>query len=142
MPTVEGLTPGTIWTTMYGLIAIGLLFLIGYRVYDAIHTIMERKRQHKEAEEPDFAEKVSQKVIDKLEPRFTEIEKNLDKDKRRLESHETLLTSMTSGQQEIHEGLTAICKFMLVISNYGNIGNNEKVKDASAELQKYLAEKL
>ena len=74
MPTVEGLTPGTIWTTMYGLIAIGLLFLIGYRVYDAIHTIVERKKQHKEAEEPDFAEKVSQKGIFKLQSSCAESE--------------------------------------------------------------------
>lgn len=142
MPTVEGLTPSIIWTTLYGLIAFGLLFLIGYRVYDALHTIKERQKQRMEAEKPDFAEQVSQKVIDKLEPRFAEIEKNLDKDKHRLESHESLLTDMKNGQKEVHDGLTAICKFMLVISTFGNIGSNEKVKEASAELQNYLAEKL
>jgi hypothetical protein len=31
---------------------------------------------------------------------------------------------------------------MLVISTYGNIGTDERVKEASAELQKFLAEKL
>lgn len=142
MPTVEGLTPGIIWTTLYGLIASGLLFLIGYRVYDALHTISERRRQRNEAQKPNFAEQVSQKVIDKLEPRFSEIEKNLDRDKKRLENHELLLNSMKEGQKDVHDGLTAICKFMLVISTYGDIGNNDKVKEANADLQKYLAEKL
>lgn len=142
MPTVEALNPGTLWTTMYGIFAIGLLFLIGYRVYDAIHTIMDRRRTRLESEKPDFAEQVSQKVIDKLEPRFAEIEKNLDKDKKRLESHELLLDQMKAGHDEIHNGLSAICKFMLVLSTYGNFGENEKVREAATELQKFLAEKL
>lgn len=142
MPTVEGFTPSVFWTTLYGIFAAGLLFLIGFRVYDAIHTIHKRKQENKAAEQPDFAEKVSQKVIDKLEPRFAEIEKNLDKDKRRLESHEMLIESVKNGQDEVHNGLRAICKFMLVISNYGNLGNDEKIKEAHADLQKFLAEKL
>lgn len=142
MPTVEGFTPSVFWTTIYGLLSFAVLFMIIYNVYNAVHTIRMRRKERREAEEPDFAEKVSQKVIDKLEPRFSEIEKNLDKDKMRLESHESLLDSMNNSQKEIHDGLSAIAKFMLVISNYGNIGENEKVKEASLELQKYLTEKL
>lgn len=142
MPTVEGLTPQVTWTTLYGIVALGLLFLIGYRVYDAIHTIVIRRRQRRQAHEPDFADKVSQKVIDKLEPRFKKIEENLDKDKTRLDNHETTLNAIHVSNIEIHDGLTAICKFMLTISTYGNIGDNDKVKEASAELQKFLAERL
>lgn len=142
MPTVEGFSPEVAWTTLYGLVALGLLFLIGYRVYDAIHTISERRRNRKEAHKPDFAEKVSQKVIDKLEPRFKKIEENLDEDKRRLDNHESVFSNFNKSHSEIHDGLAAICKFMLTISTYGNIGDNDKVKEASADLQKFLAEKL
>lgn len=142
MPTVENLTPTILWTTIYGLLALGLLFLIGYKVYDALRTIIVRHRQRREAHEPDFAEKVSQKVIDKLEPRFEKIEENLANDKTRLENHERSLATINMGHKEIHDGLSAICKFMLIISTYGNIGDNEKVKEASAELQRFLAEKL
>jgi hypothetical protein len=85
---------------------------------------------------------VSQKVIDKLEPRFEKIEENLANDKTRLENHERSLATINMGHKEIHDGLSAICKFMLIISTYGNIGDNEKVKEASAELQKFLAERL
>ena len=70
MPTVPEFTPGMLWTTIYGLLALCLLFMIGYKVYDAIHTINERRREKREASKPDFAEAVSQKVIEKLEPRF------------------------------------------------------------------------
>lgn len=142
MPTVEGLTPMILWYMFYGLVACGLLFLIGYRVYDAIHTLAERRRQKREAEKPDFAEKVSKKVIKELGPRLEEIETNLAKDKKRLETHESLISGMKDGQKEIHDGLTAIAKFMLVISNYGNLGDNEKIKEASVDLQNFLAEKL
>lgn len=142
MPTVEGFTPQIAWYTLYGLFAIALLFLIGFRVYDAIHTMAERRRQRKESEKPDFAEQVSKKVVKELEPRLKEIESNLAKDKKRLETHEQLITGMQSGNKEIHDGLSAIAKFMLVISNYGNLGESAQVKEASVELQKFLAEKL
>lgn len=142
MPTVEGFTPNVAWTTLYGIVALGLLFLIGYRIYDAIHTILERKREREETEKPDFAEEVSRKVIEKLEPRFAKIEENLDKDKNRLDNHESVLSGMKNTQQEIRDGLTAICKFMLIIGTYGDFGDNEKVRDANADLQKYLAERL
>lgn len=142
MPTVENFTPGLLWSTIYGLIALCILFMIAFRVYDAIHVILQRRREKREAEKPDFAEAVSQKVIEKLEPRFQEIETNLSKDKKRLENHEALIANIKDGQKEIHDGLRAICSFMLTISTYGNIGDNDQVKHASAELQKFLAEKL
>lgn len=142
MPTVEGFTPEIAWTTLYGLFALCLLFLIGFRVYDAFHTIIERRRQRKESEKPDFAKKVSKQVITEIGPRLDDIEENLRKDKARLEAHERLIENIERGQSDVHDGLTAIAKFMLVISTYGNIGNNEKVKEASADLQKFLAERL
>jgi hypothetical protein len=116
--------------------------MVVYKVYDAIHTILDRRKNKKEAEKPSFAEEVSQKVIDKLEPRFHEIEANLAKDKTRLDNHEVLLSSMQDEHKEIHDGLTAICKFMLVIGTYGQFGDSDEIRTASAELQKFLAEKL
>lgn len=142
MPTVEGFTPQIAWETIYGFFALCLLFLIVFRVYDAIRTLAERRKQRRESEKPDFAEKVSKKVIAELDPRLADIEENLRKDKARLEAHERLIENMERGQNDVHDGLTAIAKFMLVISTYGNIGTNEKVKEASADLQKFLAEKL
>ena len=142
MPSVEGLTPQIMWFTLYGFFAVCLLFLIGYRVYDAIHTLVERRRQKKAAERPDFAEKVSKQVIKELGPRLEQIESNLEKDKKRLETHEQLITGMQTGQKDIHDGLSAIAEFMLVVTNYGNLGDSEEIKKASVDLQKFLAKKL
>lgn len=142
MPTVEGFTPQIAWEAIYGFFALCLLFLIVFRVYDAIRTILERRKQKRESEKPDFAKKVSKEVITEIGPRLDDIEENLRKDKARLETHERMIQSMQSGQHEVHDGLQAIAKFMLVISTYGNLGDNNKIKEASADLQKFLAEKL
>lgn len=146
MPTVEGFTPSVLWTTIYGLLALCILFMVVYKVYDAIHTIMERRRQRKAANAPGFAEQVSQMTIDKmmerLEPRLQEIEQNLANDKRRLDNHELILSSATERYEELHRGMVAMCKFMLVISTYSNLGNNEKIKEAVHELSTYLAEQM
>ena len=143
MPTVENLTPTVLWTTIYGLIGICLLFMIMYRVYDAIQTILERRKKRREAEKPDFAEEVSRKVIEKLEPRFKEIEKNLDKDKNRLDNHETVIAGLQENQKETQEGLVAICKYLMAMTQYGNVGGNSKeMKDATAEMTQFLATKI
>lgn len=143
MPTVEGLTPNVLWTTLYGIIGICLLFMVVYKVYDAIHTIMERRRKQKESEKPDFAEAVSQKVIDKLEPRFEEIEHNLAEDKRRLDSHESLIKGVQDSHKEVHDGLVAICEYMMAMAQYGNIGGDSaEMKKATAKMTQYLTNKI
>ena len=142
MPTVEGFTPQVLWTMIYGLLCLCILFMIVYKVYEAICHLVEKHRNKKEAQKPNFAEEVSQKVIEKLEPRFKRIEENLGKDKNRLEGHDAVLSRMIDENNEIHNGLTAICKFMLVVGIYGKFGDSKEIQDANTELQKFLAEKL
>ena len=143
MPTVEGFTPNVLWTTMYGMLALCLLFMIVYKVYDAIRTIMERRKHARESEKPDFAEEVSRKVIEKLEFRFANIEKNLATDKVRLDNHEHLITDVQTAQKETREGLVAICKYLVAMSQYGSLGSDSKeMKDATAEMMQYLATKI
>ena len=143
MPTVEGLTPSILWTMLYGIIALCLLFMIVYKVYDAIQNIIDRKRRQRESERPSFADEVSQKVIDKLEPRFKEIEKNLAKDKSRLDNHEMIISGIQQTQTETKEGLVEICKYLMAMTQYGNVGGNSKeMKEATAEMTRYLATRI
>lgn len=143
MPTVEEFTPQVLWTTIYGLLALCLLFMVVYKVYDAICTIMERRKNKREAAKPDFAEAVSRKVIEKLEPRFKEIEKNLARDKERLDRHETFLSGVESSQRDTREGLAAICRYLLAIAQFGNISTDSKeMREATAEMNYYLVSNL
>lgn len=144
MPTIENFTPDVFWTMLYGLFALCLLFMIVYRVYDAVRTILERRKRRYEAEKPDFAEEVSRKVIEKLEPRFNKIEENLAKDKGRLDNHEIFISSIQSSQQDTAEGLIAICKYLMAIAQFGHIAGSEskEIKEATAEMTQYLATKI
>lgn len=143
MPTVENFTPTVFWTTIYGILALCVLFMIVYKVYEAIITIVERRKQRRASERPDFAEAVSQRVIEKLEPRFAEIERNLAKDKSRLDSHEMFISSMQQSQQDTRDGLVAICKYLMAITQFSNIGGNSKeMKEATAEMTQYLATRI
>lgn len=142
MPPIQGLSPEVAWMTLYGVVTLGLIFIVFYNVYNAIHTIIERHRMRKEAEQPDLADKISVKVIEKLEPRFREIESKLDKDKDRLDSHDLVIRQIQVGQKDTREGLVAICKTLVVMTNYGDLGNSKEVRDASAELTRYLAERV
>lgn len=143
MPTVEGFTPAVLWTTIYGMLALCILFMVVYKVYDAIRTILQRRRERLESSRPDFAEAVSQKVMEKLEPRFKEIEKNLDKDKERLDNHESLITNIKQNQKETQEGLVAICKYLMAMAQFGHVGGDSvEMKDATTEMTQYLATKI
>lgn len=143
MPTVEGFTPQVLWTTIYGLLALCILFMLVYKVYEAIQAIIKRYNDKKEAEKPDFAEAVSRKVIEKLEPRFKEIEKNLARDKVRIDQHDVVLSYMESSQKDTRDGLAAICKYLMAIVQFGNINTDcKEMRDATAEMNNYLVSNL
>lgn len=140
MPTVEGFTPAVFWTTLYGLFALCILFMIVYKVYEAICAIIERKKHKKELEKPDFAEEVSRKVIEKLEPRFKKIEANLATDKSRLDGHTVLISEIQESQRSTKNGLVAICNYLMAIVQFGNISSDtDEMKKATSEMNKFLA---
>jgi len=142
MPEIQGVSPNVLWTTIYGLVGLGLIFMVGYNVYNAIHTIIERKRLKQQEREPDLADKISAKVMEKITPKLKEIEDKLDKDKNRLDNHERLISDVQTSQNDIKSGMVAICKTLVVIMNYGNFGDTKEVKEANSELQRYLAGKI
>lgn len=143
MPTVEGFTPQVLWTTIYGMLALCILFMVVYKVYEAINTIVERRKQRRESERPDFAEEVSQKVIDKLEPRFRKIEENLERDKVRLDNHDTMIVEYKKSNQETRDGLVAIARYLMAIARYSNLdANNPKMEEATEEMTKYLTNRI
>lgn len=143
MPTVEDFTPGVLWTTIYGLLALCVLFMIVYKVYEAVCSIIERRRQIRESEKPDFAEEVSRKVIEKLEPRFQKIESALDSDKDTLDDHDSFISEIKASQKETNDGLVAICNYLMAIVQFGNVSSDTlEMKQATAEMTKFLAKRI
>lgn len=143
MADIKGLTPETLWITIGGIVALCLIFMVGFNVYDALYKISQRRKEREEARQPDLADKISRQVLERIEPRLSEIESKLDSDKSRLDNHERLIVAAENSQHETRDGLVAICKYLMAITQYGNLGGNSKeMKDATAEMTRYLASRL
>lgn len=142
MPNVEGLTPSVLWTTLYGFIALCLLVTVVLTAWEKIRSFRERKRLQEEAKTPELADRISQKVLEQLEPRLKDIEEKLDKDKNRIDNHESMLAGMQQTNGAIRSGLHAYGKTLLVLLNHGNFGQSKEVAEAADELNKFLAEQV
>ena len=136
MPDIHGITPGALWTALGVLVALCVVFAIVWKVFDIIRTEMERNRHKREAVAPGFADEVSQKVLEKLEPR-------LANDKHRIDDHERLLSGLGRSHEDVRKGLTALCRSLLVLLNHGGLDNNaDEVREATKYLTAYLTERL
>jgi predicted nucleic acid-binding Zn-ribbon protein len=143
MPTVENFTPAMLWTTIYGMLCLCILFIVVYKVYEAIVKIIDRHNAKKESAKPDFAEAVSKKVIEKLEPRFKKIEEALNEDKDRLDEHDAFISEVKDSQKETNDGLVAICNYLMAIVQFGNISSDtDEMKKATSEMNKFLAMRI
>lgn len=138
--TIEGITPDMLWNfgyTMLGLIAIIICI---EKIPDIIWKWKDRKRKAAEGPRADFADDISEKIIDKLEPRFREIDDKLKADKARLDSHEYALSGMHRAQVDISEGFSVLCHAMIAVLNHGiHNGNTDEMEKALGKLHEYLA---
>lgn len=142
MPNVEGFTPSVFWTMIYGFIALCILVTVVLTAYEKIRALKDKRMQQEEAKKPGLADQISRKVLEQLEPRFADIEDKLDKDRNRIDNHERMLSGLQETNGAIRAGLHAYGKTMLVLLNYGNLGDSREVKEATDELNKFLAEQV
>jgi len=142
MPTIEGLSPSVLWTTIYGFIALCLLITIVLTAAEKIRGLREVRKQQREAAQPGLADQISKKVLDQLEPRLNDIENKLKRDKTRIDNHEILLNNMDETNKQIRGGLRAYGKTMLVLLNHGNLGDSKEVREAADALNAFLADQI
>lgn len=142
MQAIEGITPSMLWNfgyTMLGLIAV-LVCL--EKIPDIIWKWRDRKHKAAEGPRANFAEEISGKIMEKLNPKFEEIDEKLRQDKARLDSHEYALSGMHKAQQDISEGFSVICYAMIAVLNHGiHNGNKDEMEDALNRLHAYLTKR-
>ena len=105
----------------------------------------QRKRRQEEiqAQQPDLADKVSKKVLSSLEPRLAAIEKDLKKDKNRLDNHELILSSMQESQKDVRKGFGALFGVIVAASRTGSFDSTEpEMKTAIGKMNDYLLGRL
>ena len=139
---IEGLTPAMLWNfgyTMLGLIAIVVCI---EKIPDIVWKWKDRKRKADERTSDTVADEVSEKIMDKLEPRFDEIDEKLKSDKLRLDSHDYALNSIHRAQHDISDGFSVICYAIIAILNHEiHNGNKDEMEGALGKLHEYLTKR-
>lgn len=147
MPEMKGLTLDGIWQFLcYGV----TIFVIFLGIYKGVCFIVDRrkerlrKRQEEmEAQQPDLADKVSKKVLSSLEPRLVAIEKDLKKDKNRLDNHEQIISGMRDSQKDVRKGFSALFNVIVVASKTGSFDPSvPEMKAAVDKMNNYLLGRL
>ena len=147
MPEMKGLTLDGVWQFLcYGV----TMFIIFLGIYKGVCFIMDRRRDQRkrrqeelQAQQPDLADKVSKKVLSSLEPRLAAIEKDLKKDKNRLDNHELILSSMQESQKDVRKGFGALFGVIVAASRTGSFDSTEpEMKTAIGKMNDYLLGRL
>ena len=141
MQPIEGITPEILWYTLIGIIGIGSVIILGDKVVDVFRRKKERDEQKAKPTEA-LAAEVSRKVLEKLEPRFAEIDRKLANDKLLIEDHTAKLSVQHRQIDEIEQGNKVMCRGVLAILSHMITGNGEdKLRESQAEITNYLIER-
>lgn len=141
MQSVEGLTPEILWYTVIGLVGIGGLIVLADKVVDVFRKRKERRNLERQPED-ELAETISKKVLEKLEPRFQEIDRKLATDKTRLDEHTRILGSHQDQLSNIERGNKVMCRGILALLSHEINGNSDdKLKESQQEITNYLIDR-
>lgn len=141
LPAVEGLTPSILWYTIIGLVGIGALIVLVDKVADVFR---KRKARQALATTPSeaFAETVSEKVKESLEPRFQDIDRKLANDKLLIEDHTRKLAVQANQIDAIEKGNKVLCRGILALLSHEINGNStDKLAASRDEITNYLIDK-
>lgn len=135
---IEGITPGMLWTALY--VVVGLCALIV--LADKVRGVFASAKERKQSKKPELAEEISEKVLEKLEPRFAEIDRKLSNDKALLDAHTRQIVAIEKRQDGFENGQKAANRGILALLNHElHNGNNEEMEHAKQVMDDYLIEK-
>ncbi len=135
---IEGITPAMLWNFVLVLLGICAVVILVYKVIEIMRKEHERKEQKNRLGDKDLTDEIADKVLAKLEPRFKDIEDKLDKDKARLDNHETSIRSLNGSIDSIKDGMQVTADALTAILDHElHNGNTDQMQKARDELQKY-----
>ena len=112
-------------------------------VIDRQEARRKKRREEIEAQKPDLAKRVSNEVLNSMEPRIASMEKDLKRDKSRIDNHDFILSGMQESQADVRNGFSALFNVILVASRIGSFdGTNPEMKTAINKMNEYLTGRL
>lgn len=135
---IDGITPGMLWTALYVLVGVcGLVILA-----DKVRAVFAGMRERKQAKRPELADEISAKVLEKLEPRFAEIDKKLANDKARIDEHTRAIDGLSRRTDGLEIGQRALCRGVMALLNFNlHNGNTDEMEKANTGINDYLIQK-
>ena len=138
MEPIEGITPQALWTALYVLVAVcGLIVL-----WDKVRAVFAGVRERKQAKRPELADEISDKVLKKLEPRFSDIDRKLVNDKARIDEHTRAIDALSRRTDGLETGQRALCRGVMALLNFNlHNGNTDEMEKANNGINDYLIQK-
>jgi uncharacterized protein HemX len=134
---IEGITPGMIWTFVAVLVGLAALYVL----YGKVRETYQKNKKMKDPEKK-LADEISARVLEKLEPRFAEIDKKLANDKATLDGHTRQIEALASRTDGNENGVKALSRGVLALLNHTlHNGNTDELEHAQQALNDYLIEK-
>lgn len=131
---IEGITPDMLWDFI--LVVLGLCAVIA-TVYKVVE-IVRKEKERKKLSSVDLTDEIANKVLEKLEPRFAEIDRKLTSDKDRLDNHESSLKSIQKSNAVVRDGLRVSCEALTAVLDHElHNGNGDQMQKARDALQQY-----
>ena len=141
MQPIEGITPDMLWTALIVLVGVAGLIVLGDKVMDVWRKHQARK-QISSGPESQLAEAISKKVIEKMEPRFADIDRKFANDKQLLETHTRQIGELNKRVDGLETGQKAQCRGILALLNHElHNGNSDEMEEAKKGMDNYLIEK-
>lgn len=135
---IEGITPSTLWTFLTVLVGICALIVLG----DKVLTVFRNAQRRKKEPEDKLAEEISAKVLEKLEPRFRDIDQKLSNDKATIDSHTRQIESLAKRADGTDTGIKAINRGVLALLNHAlHNGNTDELENAQKGINDYLIDR-
>lgn len=137
MRPIEGITPEAIWTFLGVLVGLAALYVL----YGKVRETYAKNKQMKDPENK-LADEISKKVMEKLEPRFQEINRKLANDKAMIDDHTQKLATIAARNESLEIGQRALCRGVLALLSHEINGNSDdKLREAWTGINNYLIDK-
>ncbi len=135
---IEGITPEMLWNTILVLLGICAIVILVYKVIEIARKEHERKELRHTQSGKDLTDVIADKVLEKLAPKFEEIDKKLSADKDRLDNHEASLREIRGSNEIIRDGLKVSCEALTAVLDHElSDGNTEQMEKARNDLREY-----
>lgn len=135
---IEGITPEMLWNFVLVLLGLCAVVVLVYKVIEIVRKEHERKEKKNKLADKDLTDEIAEKVLEKLEPRFKDIEAKLTTDKARLDNHESAIKSINGSIETIKDGMQVTADALTAILDHElHNGNADQMQKARDDLQKY-----